>query len=245
MPSSPSKRDRDSQIERLIARPFAHRGLHGDGKVENSRAAFEAAIAAGHGIELDVQVSADGQAMVFHDSTLERLTEGHGSVAGLDADALSMIRLRETAETIPTLVEVLQLIAGRAPLLIELKSPGRRVAALSGAVTRALIAYVGPVAVMSFNPRIGRWFAKHAPKLLRGLVVTEAGKPSRGRLRRLIALLWARPDFLAYDIKDLPSRFAAAQRQRGLKLMTWTCRTDQHRSAAAEHADQIIYETAG
>ena len=131
MPSSPSKRDRDLRVERLIARPFAHRGLHGDGRIENSRAAFQAAIDAGHGIELDVQASADGEAMVFHDDRLERLAEAEGPVRGLAAEALTRIRLRGSTESIATLAEVLRLIAGGAPLLIELKSPGRRVAALS------------------------------------------------------------------------------------------------------------------
>ena len=243
MPSSPSKRDRDLRVERLIARPFAHRGLHGDGRIENSRAAFKAAIDAGHGIELDVQASADGEAMVFHDDRLERLAEAEGPVRGLAAEALTRIRLRGSTESIATLAEVLRLIAGGAPLLIELKSPGRRVAALSGAVNRALADYVGPVAVMSFNPAVGRWFARHAPEHLRGLVVTEAGKASRGRLRRWLAFPWSNPDFLAYDVRDLPSRFAEAKRRRGVKLLTWTCRTDVHRSLAAAHVDQIIYET--
>ena len=242
MPSSPS---RQAELARLIARPFAHRGLHGDGRTENSRAAFHAAILAGHGVELDVQVSADGEAIVFHDSTLDRLAEAEGPICGLVAGALARIRLRGSPETIPALGEVLELVAGKVPLLIELKAPGRRVDGLSGAVNRALADYVGPVAVMSFNPAVGRWFARNAPRRLRGLVVTEAGKPSRGRLRRRLALLWARPDFLAYDVRDLPSRFATQQRQRGLRILTWTCRTDDHRSVAAANADQIIYEVAG
>ena len=115
-------------------------------------------------------------------------------------------------------------------------------AALSGAVFRALRGYTGPVAVMSFNPEIGRWFAQHAPDVLRGLVVTEAGRPRRGRLKRRFALWRARPDFLAYDVRDLPSRFAERQRTKGLPVLTWTCRSDAQRSTAALHADQIIYE---
>ena len=234
--------DRQARLAALIAKPFAHRGLHGGGLIENSRAAFEAAIAAGHGIELDVQVSRDGQAMVIHDYALDRLTVGAGPVCGLVAAELEKIRLRSGNETIPTLPAVLALIAGRAPLLIEVKSPGRRVAALSGAVRDALRGYDGPVAVMSFNPEIGRWFARNAPDVLRGLVVTEAGKRWRGRIARHLALWRARPDFLAYDIRDLPSRFAAAQRAKGMPVLTWTCRSEGDRARAAEHADQIIYE---
>jgi len=237
---SPSRQDR---LRALIARPFAHRGLHGSGRIENSRAAFEAAIAAGHGIELDVQASGDGRAIVFHDDELGRLTGQAGRVRGLAFAEIERIRLRDSDETIPGLAEILSLIAGRAGLLIELKAPGREVDALSRSVADALAGYDGPVAVMSFNPEIGRWFARHAPERLRGLVVTEAGRKWRGWPTRRLAPWRSRADFLAYDIRDLPSRFAEAQRAKGTKVLTWTCRTLQDRARAAEHADQIIYES--
>lgn len=239
MPLSPS---RQARLDALFAKPFAHRGLHGGGVLENSRAAFRAALDAGHGIELDVQVSADGEAVVIHDYSLDRLAGLPDKVCGLVMRELERIRLTRTEETIPSLAEVLALIAGRAPLLIEVKSPGRDVAPLCEAVRRALASYIGPVAVMSFNPAIGHWFANHAPEVLRGLVATEDGKPSRGRLKRWFSLRWSRADFLAYDIRDLPSRFVAAARARGMKAGTWTVRTDAQRETAAAHADQIIYE---
>jgi glycerophosphoryl diester phosphodiesterase len=239
MPSSPS---RQADLQALIAQPFAHRGLHGPGRLENSRAAFRAALDAGHGIELDVQASADGEAFVIHDYELERLTEGDGALRTLGAAELARIRLKGSDETIPTLAEILALIAGRAPLLIEVKSPGRRVASLCRAVERALRDYAGPVAVMSFNPDIGRWLSRHAPQILRGLVVTEAGRPAKGWIKRYLAYWWSSPDFLAYDIRDLPSRFAAAKRARGLPVTTWTCRSPADLARAAQHADQIIYE---
>jgi glycerophosphoryl diester phosphodiesterase len=225
----------------LIARPFAHRGLHGEGRIENSRAAFEAAIAAGSGIELDVQASADGAAMVFHDYALERLTDGFGALRTLGSAALQRLRLKGSDETIPTLAEILALIGSRTPLLIELKSPGRRVAQLCRAVQHALESYQGPVAAMSFNPEIGHHFFRHAPLLLRGLVVTEQ-KGLRGFVERPLALWRSHADFLAYDIRDLPSRFADAQRAKGVPVLTWTVRTLADRARAAEHASQIIYE---
>ena len=138
---------------------------------------------------------------------------------------------------------MLALVAGRAPLLIEVKSPGRRVAPLCAAVKRALDPYIGPVAVMSFNPEIGRWFRVHAPRVLRGLVVTEEGKKGlRGRIERYLSRRIARPDFLAYDVRDFPSRFAGRQRAAGMPVLTWTVRTQADRAAAAANADQIIYE---
>jgi glycerophosphoryl diester phosphodiesterase len=233
---------RETEVRALTARPFAHRGLHGAGRIENSRAAFEAAIEARHGIELDVQASRDGQAMVFHDERLERLAEHAGPIGGLARAELERIRLRDSDETIPSLAEILTLIAGRAPLLIEVKAPGRETGALSRAVAGALKDYVGPVAVMSFNPEIGHWFARHDPARLRGLVVTEKGKKWRGWLTRRLALWRSRADFLAYDIRDLPSGFAEAAQRRGLRVLTWTVRSVRDRARAAEHADQIIYE---
>ena len=129
------------------------------------------------------------------------------------------------------------------PLLIEVKSPERSVARLCLAVSRALEGYRGPVGVMSFNPQVASWFRRNAPRISRGLVVTESGKRGpRGRIERHLALWLAQPDFLAYDIRDLPSRFASAQRRRGIPVYSWTVRTGTDRERAAGHADQIIYE---
>ena len=163
-------------------------------------------------------------------------------VRGRTEAELARIRLRDSDETIPSLAEILALIAGRAPLLIEVKAPGREVGALSRAVAAALKDYTGPVAVMSFNPEVGRWFAKYDPARLRGLVVTENRRPWRGGLKRRLSLWRSKADFLAYDIRDLPSRFAESARRKGLKVTTWTVRTMAERACAAEHADQIIYE---
>ena len=239
MPLSPS---RQGGLAALIARPFAHRGLHGPGRIENSRAAFAAAIAAGSGIELDVQASADGQAMVFHDADLARLADARGALAAWSAAELGQFRLQGSDERIPTLVEILALIGGRAPLLIEVKSPKRAVGALCRSVAAALQSYIGAVGVMSFNPEVGHWFARHAPERLRGLVVTEQGKGLKGLVERPLALWRSRADFLAYDIRDLPSRFADAQRAKGMPVLTWTVRSLADRARAAEHASQIIYE---
>jgi glycerophosphoryl diester phosphodiesterase len=239
----PSSRSRQAEREALGARPFAHRGLHGASRVENSRAAFEAAIAGGFGIELDVQASRDGEAMVFHDDRLDRLTGAEGAVGERNAAELGRIRLLGTDETIPTLAEALALIAARTPLLIEVKSPDRHVKSLCEAAERALASYIGPVGVMSFNPEVGCWFARNRPGRLRGLVVTESGKKSwRGRVERNLALWRARPDFLAYDVRDLPSDLAALARFGGRPIYTWTVRTQEERVRAAEHADQIIFE---
>ncbi|MCX7676357.1 MAG: glycerophosphodiester phosphodiesterase, partial [Alteraurantiacibacter sp.] len=127
-------------------------------------------------------------------------------------------------EPIPTLRDLLDQVAGRVPVLIELKSDGSRaVLRLCRAVRRDLEGYCGPVAVMSFDPRVPAWFAALAPHILRGLVMSE--KESRtfsGHLRRHMALWTGKAQFLAYDVNDLPSRFASAQHARGLPLLAWT-----------------------
>ena len=233
------------RVARLAGAPYAHRGFHGRGRIENSRAAFEAAIAKGHGIELDVQASADGFPFVFHDYELDRLTDEKGRVDARSAAELRSIRLRGSDETIPELSEVLALVASRVPLLIEVKAPDRNVAQLCLAVLRALEGYRGPVGIMSFNPEVSRWFAAHAPRVTRGLVVTESSRRRvRGPIERLIALWRARPDFLAYDVRDLPSRFARRARGRGVPVFTWTVRNAKQAKTARANADQIIYEAA-
>jgi glycerophosphoryl diester phosphodiesterase len=232
-----------ARVAFLKGRRFAHRGFHGGGIVENSRTAFLAAIARGDGIELDVQASRDGVAIVFHDYELGRLTDAQGALAARDAADLARIRLKGAEETLPSLGDVLGLVAGRVPLLIEVKSRDRRPARLCAAVRDALAGYAGPAAVMSFNPEVGRWFAAYAPEVVRGLVVTEEDKKGlRGAWERHLALWRAKPDFLAYDVRDLPSSFAATQRARGLPVLSWTVRSDADEATVAVHADAPIHE---
>ncbi len=238
-----------ARVAWLGQQAYAHRGLHGPGVPENSLSAFHAAIARGMGIECDVQRSGDGQAMVFHDFDLDRLTAENGPLGDRSEAALATIALTGSADTIPSLRTMLAEVAGKAPILIEIKSRRgsfRHAGALCMAVRRTLEGYQGQVAVMSFDPRVSDWFARRSPLTLRGLVVTEEnGKTLPGRIRRRLSLWKARPQFLAYDIRDLPSRFAARQRKRGLPVLTWTVRSAEHRERAAEHADAPIAEGAG
>lgn len=223
---------------------FAHRGAHGGGRVENSPAAFAAAIDAGLGIECDVRKSGDGRAIVFHDEQLDRLTDREGRLADLSVAEIAAIPLRGSTDCIPTLRDLLAQVAGRVPLLIELKTdPARSVAALCLAVRRELEGYQGRVAVMGFDPRVAQWFRRLAPDVVRGLVISEAdARTFAGRAARHRALWQARPQFLAYDVRDLPSSFAAAQRLRGLPVLAWTVNSAALLEKAAVHADAPIVE---
>ena len=221
---------------------YAHRGWHGDGRIENSPSAFRAAIAAGLGIECDVQQAADGEPLVFHDWDLDRLTAARGPVRTRTIEQLSQIPLRG-GDPIWTLPQLLGEVAGRVPLLIEVKSrrevPYER---FCSKVARSLDHYVGRMAVMSFDPRVVRWFAQNLPDLApRGLVMTDSDSP----LWRRWALWRARPQFLAYDVRSLPSRLAAAQRAKGMPVLTWTVSDEARLARARKHADAPIAEGAG
>lgn len=226
---------------------FAHRGLHGGGVPENSLSGFAGAMARGFGIECDVHKASDGIPVVFHDWELDRLTAERGPVAERSAAQLGQIALSGSADSIPTLRQLLDLVGGRSPILIEVKSRrDRRVGALCLAVRRVLEGYRGPHGVMSFDPRVSRWFATNSPHTVRGLVVSEEDdKALPGRLRRHLSLWHARPDFLAYDIRDLPASFPASQRRRGLPVATWTVRSSELFERALDHADAPIVEGAG
>jgi glycerophosphoryl diester phosphodiesterase len=156
-------------------------------------------------------------------------------------------RFSGSDERVPTLAQLLALIAGRVPLLIELKTETLMQAApLCLAVRRVIEGYRGPVAVMGFNPEVAHWFATHAPKLVRGLVMTEHRDTGLQTLRdailRRLAVRRARPDFLAYDVRFLPSALPAALRQQGTPVVSWTVRTPQDRATALAHADRPIFE---
>ena len=240
-----------SRVGWLRGVTYAHRGLHGAGSSggvpENSPTGFALAIEQGLGIECDVQRTADGQAVVFHDWELERLTGISGAVIDRRMEQLSRIALSGSTDCIPTLREFLTQVDGRVPVLIELKSKRDwRAAPLCLAVRRALEGYRGPVAVMSFDPRVSRWFARYAGHIVHGLVVTENGSRTLpARIKRHLAFWQAKPQFLAYDIRDLPSKFAATQRKRGFPVLTWTVRSPDLALRAADCADGPIAEGAG
>lgn len=235
------------RIEWLASCTYAHRGMHGPGVPENSLSAFTAAAERGLGIELDVQRSGDGQPVVFHDWDLDRLTVESGPVAARSAAQLAAIRLSGSDDTIPGLRRVLDCVAGRVPLLIEVKTRREtRVPPLCLAVRRVLEGYIGPHAVIGFDPRVIRWFAHHSPLTARGLSFTDDGvKTLSRRIRRRLALWYGRPDFITYNIRDLPDRFARGQRHRGIKLVAWTIDSPELAALAGELADAAIAEGAG
>ncbi len=230
---------------------YAHRGLHGANDLglvpENSLAAAKGAIAAGLGIECDIQLSADDHPMVFHDWELERLTGTAGLTEGLAADQLESLSLLGTDQTPVRLTKFLDAVGGRVPLLIEIKSKrSYDVDWTCHYVARLLESYAGAHAVMSFDPRVSRWFRKHATQCPCGLVMREDERgDTQTPWRRRLALGIAQPDFLAYHINALPSRWVAGLRASGLPVLTWTVNSPETRARALDHADALIAEGEG
>jgi glycerophosphoryl diester phosphodiesterase len=239
-------------LDWLIARPIAHRGLHDSAVVESTASAFSAAIAGGYGMETDLQISADGEAMVHHDDTLGRLTEGSGRLSDMAAVEIKRVRFKTSADRILTLGELCDLVGGRATLVLELKSHFDGDRRLAQRAADVLATYAGPVAVMSFDPamiELVRWIAPH---LTRGIVAErhyahhEWDRFPPAEKRHMAFLLHAnrtRPQFIAYGVKDLPAMAPLIARLFfRLPLLTWTVRSDDDRRRAARWADQMIFE---
>ena len=236
----------------LTARPVAHRGLHDRdaGRIENTLPAAEAAIMRGFAIECDLQLTADGVPVVFHDDLLDRLTTATGPVAQRSLAELRAIPLRGTDASIPTLAELLATIDGRVPLLAEFKSRFDGDRRLEEVAALALAAYRGPLAVMSFDPDSVRALKALLPGVPHGLVADSYTDPEwdfipplrRLALRHLAAVPALAPDFIAYAVHDLPAAAPLALRDAGMPLLTWTVRTEADRATAARYADQIIFE---
>jgi glycerophosphoryl diester phosphodiesterase len=238
----------------LTARPIAHRGLHNaqEGIIENTPSAFSAAVAGGYGIECDLQRSADGEAMVHHDDVLGRLNEGRGRLDGMTAAELRRVAFKATTDRMISLGELCDLVAGRATLVIELKSRFDRDQRLVARAADVLSHYRGAAALISFDPTQIAALRTIAPKLLRGMVAESRYRDHdwdelsavTKRSMTAFAHAWStRPQFIAYALRDLPATIPLLARKAfGLPLLTWTVRSVEDRQRAARYADQMIFE---
>lgn len=230
---------------------YAHRGLHGEGIPENSLPAFARAAGKGYGIELDVQLSSDGIIMVFHDDTLARMTGAKGKLNEYTCEELQQLRLCESEETVPTFDQLLEVVGGRVPLLIELKgeSAGGD-SALCEKLAARLETYGGAYCVESFNPMILSWFKRNCPHIPRGQLVTNTLKerPKGNKilnflLAHLMLNVVSRPDFVAYNEKY--DREFALRLNMGLfraPSFVWTVRDVQTWRAFREAGSPSIFE---
>jgi glycerophosphoryl diester phosphodiesterase len=241
-------------LDWLTARPVAHRGLHDASRaiIENMPGAAEAAIAGHFAIECDIQLTADGEAMVHHDDELGRLTEGSGALLKKTAAELKAIPFKATAERMMTLSDLCQLVAGRVPLVIEVKSHFDGDRKLVTRMAEVLSSYAGQAVGMSFDPDQVIALRELIPNRPRGIVAErryspedwpEASEAQRRGMTHLRHFFRTRPDFVAYWVNELPSPAPwVARHIFGCPLLTWTVRTAEQRQRAARHADQMIFE---
>ncbi|MBV9219620.1 MAG: glycerophosphodiester phosphodiesterase [Methylobacteriaceae bacterium] len=243
----------------LTERPIAHRGLHNAeaGVIENTLAAATAAIERGFAIECDVQLTSDGEAVVFHDFTLDRLTAGSGRVDGTRFEAVATLAMRGTGDRVPVFGALLAHIAGRVPLICEVKSRFDGDTRLADRVWQTAAGYDGPLALKSFDPAVIahlRAAAAASATKPRPLGVVAQARydteewdllpaPQKLALSNFLHYRETRPDFLSYAVDDLPHAVPFLLRQAaGLPVMAWTVRTPDQRRRAAEEADQIVFE---
>ena len=225
----------------LTERPIAHRGFH-DLNVriyENTPSAFQRAVDAGFAIECDLQFAADGVPVVFHDDTLDRLCAAKGPVRARLSNELAQMRIGGTADRIPTLADLLALVAGRVPLVIELKGQPGDDDGFAGAVVETLEGYTGPVALMSFDHGLLRDLAELDTPLPIGLTA-EGSRPETFFAHEDAMRLGL--DFVSYNVHHLPNPFVSGLRARGVPVITWTVRDQASRDATFEHADQMTFE---
>ena len=228
--------------EVLLAPPIAHRGRWGPGGApENSLGAFERACRAGYGIELDVRLSADGEAVVFHDDQLERMTSMEGAPEDLPAKSLTDLALLGGPERIPTLERTLELVSGRAMLLVEIKSGHGGAERLAARTGELLDSYSGPAAAISFDPRALAWLAANKPGIVRGLDAMGGEEADAvEHLERACDL--AKPHFLVLELSTAIGPAASRHRAEGRPVIAWTVRSPQDRARVAGHADNFIFE---
>ena len=243
----------------LTARPIAHRGLHDHaaGRIENSGSAARAAVEHGFAIECDVQLSADGEAMVFHDFRLDRLTGESGPVRARSAAVLSRIALAGSTDGIPTLPEFLDLIGGRVPLVVEIKSAFDGDFRLARRTADIVAASNAPVAIKSFDPAVIAHLRENRGAL--GVANTPLGivaeadyshgdwaalpKATQVDLANFLHYERSQPDFLSWRVRDLPHPTPYLCRTAlGMPVMSWTVRTPEQRALAALWADQMVFE---
>lgn len=229
----------------LVETPIAHRGLHNEDTPENSLGAFEQAIDKGFAIELDVHLLKDGNIAVFHDDSLSRMTGKDGYITNLTQKDLKKYKLLDTEYTIPSFDEVLELINGKTPILIEIKNTDK-VGDLEQKVLAKLRNYTGKFAIQSFNPYVLEWFKQNAPEIYRGQLSgyfkgQDLSFIKKFALKRmLLNKKVSQPNFISYEAKKLPNRFV--KRNKKLPLLAWTVRTQEEYLRVIKYCDNVIFE---
>jgi glycerophosphoryl diester phosphodiesterase len=236
----------------ITARPIAHRGLHdiSSGVVENTASAFAAAITRGYAIECDLQLTKDGEAVVFHDEHVERLTEGRGIVTDLTAAEMRALTIRRSGDHVQTLGQLMAQVKGEVPLIIEIKSHWDGDERLARRAIELLQGYSGPYCLMSFDPDVIAAVRRMSPETIRGMVAERGFDsyydslplPKQMELRTLSHMVRTRPDFISFYVGELPWAPVTALRAAGMPVITWTIRSPAEARTALRYSDQITFE---
>jgi glycerophosphoryl diester phosphodiesterase len=234
----------------LLAKPIAHRGLHDKTRVENTESAFSAAMKHDYAIECDLQITKDGEAVVFHDDDVDRLLDAKGRVKNHNVRELKALKFKSSQDRVQTLAELLEQINGRCTLVIELKSHWDHDETLTLRALEILKNYTGPYALMSFDPEMVACIAERSPQTLRGItadrVVDSYYQPlslaRRIAMRNFEHLPQTKPHFISYDFKALPFSPVTEIRNAGYPVITWTIESEEQAAIARRYSDQITFQ---
>lgn len=240
---------RKKQMMKFASHKYAHRGLHSSSVAENSMTAFRLAVERGYGIELDIRLTKDEKLVVFHDNTLERVTGANGRVDEFDYDELSSLKLSGTEDGIPLFSEVLSLVDGKVPLLIELKENAGSLLVTEKAL-ELLSSYKGEYIIESFNPLSLKLIKEKRPDVLRGMLSMDYMKEERFRkplyfaLKNLLTNFMCRPDFISYDHKSYKNiSLRLCRFLFGAVTVAWTITSPEEEALAYKHKfDTVIFE---
>ena len=245
---TPQMRD----LKWLVEKPIAHRGLHTESKgiVENCESAFAAAIKHGYSIECDIELTKDGEAVVFHDDNIDRVLDGQGMVNTFTTKELKAKKYRQGKDSVQTLAELLEQVAGRTTLIIEIKSLWDEDMTLTHRALDVLSDYNGPFALMSFDPHLIACVAKRSPATVRGITadrVTDPyyntmSVPRRFEMQSFSHLPHTKPHFISFDANGLPFAVVNEIRDRGHPVICWTIRSPEQAAQALRYSDQITFE---
>lgn len=244
------RKSAESQYSKFAARNYAHRGLHtADGSVpENSMAAFERAVQAGYGIEMDVRITKDGKIVVFHDDNASRICSAGGRICDMTYEELSSLRLLDTDQRIPLFSDVLKEIGGRVPLIVEIKTSGAPVSKICSLVWEQISEYDGLYCIESFDPRAVGWFKKHHANVYRGQLVSsyrslrkDAPAVVAFAISNVLTNVIARPHFIAHSTDEMTA-FCRLCIWLGARRFTWVCRKKENSIKYEAQSDGVIFE---
>lgn len=240
---------KNTNIQWLIEEPIAHRGLFNKENPENSLAAFKNAVDNNYGIELDIQFTKDKKIVVFHDDTLERMANDKRAVSNITYEELSKLKLLNTGESIPLLEDVIKIVDGKVPIIIEIKNC-KNIIELGQETYKIMKEYKGKYTIQSFNPTVIEWYKKNAKEVIRGQLSgtynNQKSKMSfleRFVLKNLLLDFKSKPHYICYELQGLPNLRVSQLRKKGIMVISWTIKNKIDMEKGYKYSDNIIFDS--